>query len=277
MPGDGPTSVVDAGPLSGRSLRSLLEEDAAAIMGDLPLNAQGRFPLLIKFLDACDNLSVQVHPDEAWVASHPGDHLKSEAWLVLDADEGAQIHAGLQPGVTTAQLARAVNDGTAARLMQSTPARPGDCHTLVSGTCHALGAGALVAEVQTTSDTTFRLYDWGRTHRQMHIAEALACIDPAARPPCVPPAPIPEAGVSHTTLSQTPWFTMTRIASAGAPWQRPELASPTVLMCIQGEACVGDTTLDRGRTGLIPACAGPLEVCMTPGTVLVRAEPGTGV
>ena len=273
LPGDGPVSVVDAGPNAGTTLRSVLETHPDALMGTARLDAQGRFPLLIKFLDACENLSVQVHPDQAWVDTHPGDHLKSEAWLVLDATDTGTIHAGLTEGMTTERLARCVNDGTVERALRSVSARPGDCHTLVSGTCHALGAGVLVAEVQTTSDTTFRVYDWGRTGRDIHVAQSLACIDPDAAPPCVEAPPLPESGVQDLLLSETPWFSMRRVASAGASWTRPDAGGPTVLMCIAGEAVIDDVTLSRGRTGLVPACAGSFDVTMAPGTVLVRAEP----
>jgi len=273
LPGDGPVSVVDTGAYAGATLRSLLETHAASIMGTVHLNGQGRFPLLIKFLDACENLSVQVHPDQAWVDTHPGDHLKSEAWLVLDADEGSAIYAGLAEGMTTQRLAKAVNDGTVEQTLRRIPAKPGDCHTLVSGTCHALGAGVLVAEVQTTSDTTFRLYDWGRTERDMHVAQSLSCIDPTATPPYVEARPLPEIGVQDDLLAKTDWFTMRRVTSAGDAWTRPDTAGPTVLMCVAGEAVIDDVTLTRGRTGLIPACAGAFDIALKPGTVLVRAEP----
>ena len=273
LPGDGPVSVVDAGSLKDRTLRSLLEAHETAIMGHVPLDGAGRFPLLIKFLDACSNLSVQVHPDEAWVRCHPDHHLKSEAWLVLEADPGSLIHAGLRPGMTTARLASAINDGSTERILRSVPARQGDCHTLVSGTCHALGAGVLVAEVQTSSDTTFRMYDWGRTERQLHVAESLACIDPTAKPPCVEAQPMPETGNRDDVLADTRWFTMRRIASAGGTWTRTSTNAPTVLMCVAGEASLGDMTLPRGRTGLVPAAAGAVTFDMAPGTILVHAEP----
>jgi mannose-6-phosphate isomerase len=271
MPGDGPVSIVDQGPLQGQSVRQLLDTYGDDLMGTTAINAEGRFPLLIKFLDARENLSVQVHPDQAWVDAHPNDHLKSEAWLVLGAENDGLIHAGLNSGTSREQLAASVSDGSVVDLLRSVPAYIGDCHTLVSGTCHALGAGVLVAEVQTTSDTTFRVFDWGRTDRTIHVEQALACIDVDAAPPCVDASVAPTEGVDTCVIAHTQWFTMTRIASAGGAWTRPDIGKPSVLMCVQGQATVGDVSLPRGRTGLVPANAGLVDVDMVPGTVLVHA------
>ena len=271
LPDGGPVSVVDEGPLAGYTLRKMLDTHQTDVMGSVSLDASGRFPLLIKFLDARANLSVQVHPDQAWVEAHPGDHLKSEAWLVLEADDGGLIYAGLTPGTRADELAEAVADGNVVELLRSVPAQPGDCHTLVSGTCHALGAGVLVAEVQTTSDTTFRVYDWDRTGREIHVDQALACIDVDAAPPCVERTPLP-TGIEERLIAETDWFTMHRIAAAGGTWTRHGTDRPSVLMCIAGEARIGEVMLRRGRTGLVPACAGDVQVDMASGTVLVRAE-----
>ncbi|MCH2136352.1 MAG: class I mannose-6-phosphate isomerase [Phycisphaerales bacterium] len=275
LPDGGPSSIVDQGPCKGMSLRHLVESHEQALMGACSLNAQQRFPLLIKFLDARENLSVQVHPDDAWVARHEGDHLKSEAWLVLDADAGSLIHAGLQPGTSAQALTAAVTDGSIVDLLRSVPARVGDCHTLVSGTCHALGAGVLVAEVQTTSDTTFRVYDWGRTDRAIHVEQALACIDPAAAPPLVEPTQALRDDTCEHLIAKTDQFTMARIDSAGGRWTRPDLNSPSVIMCVAGAAEIDGTPIARGRTALIPACAGSIEVHLSPGTSLVHAQPTT--
>ena len=135
------------------------------------------FPLLIKFLDASENLSVQVHPSLAYAAAHAGANLKTECWYILEADAGAVIYKGIKPGVTRAafeKLSRA-NDPQIVDAMIAVPAVAGQMHNLPSGTVHALGAGVVVAEVQTPSDTTFRLYDWGRQGRALHVEESLAC------------------------------------------------------------------------------------------------------
>ena len=145
------------------------------------LTPAGGFPLLVKYLDAREHLSVQVHPSPDYAKSHEGAHLKTESWLILDADEGAMLYKGLKPGTSGADLQRAIESGTVPDLLIAEPAVVGQCHTLPSGTVHALGAGVLVAEVQTPSDTTFRVYDWakeyGRDGRELHIDQALECAD----------------------------------------------------------------------------------------------------
>lgn len=170
-------SVVDNGPLAGMTIREALATFDPPPHGRAP----EPFPLLIKFLDAAENLSVQVHPSEAVVraaaaAGTPGVHLKTESWYVLSAAPGARLYIGLREGATREALAAAVRSGEAARvvaLLREAPAVAGECHTLPSGVVHALGAGVVVAEVQTPSDTTYRLFDWGRAGREAHVEDAL--------------------------------------------------------------------------------------------------------
>ncbi len=172
-------SRVRRGPLAGQTLRSLVDQWGTDLLGHAsPVG--GRFPLLIKFLDARQHLSVQVHPKPL-----PGDQanatpgLKHEAWYVLDAEPDAALFIGLKPGVTAADVTQAANTPAFADLLRRWPVKPGDCYYLPSGTVHALGAGIMVAEVQTPSDVTYRFYDWDRMGldgkpRSLHIEEALA-------------------------------------------------------------------------------------------------------
>jgi mannose-6-phosphate isomerase len=179
-------SVVADGPLAGRTLRDLLEQDRAALLGSSASAAT--FPWLVKFLDACDWLSVQVHPDDEKVRRWwPGEGGKTEAWFVLDAAPGSKIYAGLLPGVDEKRLRSALEAGTVADCLHQFTPRPGDCLFLKAGTVHAVGGGVLIAEVQQTSDATFRLFDWNRrdSHgksRELHIEQSLACIDWNAGP-----------------------------------------------------------------------------------------------
>ncbi|MDB5297671.1 MAG: pmi, partial [Phycisphaerales bacterium] len=148
------SAAVADGPLAGRTLHALLAELGADVHGDVPLvpvagSDVGQFPILIKYLDAREDLSIQVHPDAAYCAAHPGAHLKTEAWYVLQHDAGARVLKGLNPGVTREAFEQASAAGTVERLIGSVPAKVGQCHFLPSGTVHALGAGMLVAEVQT--------------------------------------------------------------------------------------------------------------------------------
>ncbi|MEX1017127.1 MAG: type I phosphomannose isomerase catalytic subunit [Phycisphaeraceae bacterium] len=172
-------STIANGPWKGQTFHEVLAAHGQALLGSLPLNGFGEFPLLLKYLDARQNLSVQVHPSPAYAEAHEDAHLKSEAWFVVAAEPGAVIYKGIREGVTPRQLRAALeanHDEAVVPLLIEVPVRPGDCHYLPSGTCHALGAGVLVAEVQTPSDTTFRVYDWGREGRELHIEQAMQCI-----------------------------------------------------------------------------------------------------
>lgn len=175
----GNESRIRHGPLAGQTLGDLVKLWGKDLLGDAPL-IDGRFPLLIKFLDACENLSVQVHPKPANddpTGLRPG--IKHEAWYVVHADAGAKLYIGLKPGVGPDDVARAANTPAIAELLHTWDAQPGQCYYLPSGTPHALGAGVVVAEIQTPSDVTYRLYDWDRAGldgrpRELHIAQALA-------------------------------------------------------------------------------------------------------
>jgi mannose-6-phosphate isomerase len=175
-------SIVATGPAAGRSLREMMEQERQMVLGPAA-GAYQTFPWLVKFLDAWDWLSVQVHPDaDAVRRLWPGEGSKTEAWFVLDAAPGSRIYAGLLPGTDAARLRAALDAGTVADCLHHFGPRPGDCLFLPAGTVHAVGGGVLMAEVQQTSDATFRLFDWNRRDaqgqaRQLHIAEALACID----------------------------------------------------------------------------------------------------
>lgn len=175
--GAGAHSRIRNGPLRERVLREVVRDFGGRVTGKLRLSPTWGFPLLLKFLDVRENVSVQVHPSPEYAAAHPDTHLKSEAWYIVDAEPGAVIYKGIRQGVTEEEFARAIEEGRVEDFLIPVPAVPGECHYLPSGTCHALGAGLLVAEIQTASDTTFRVYDWGRTDRELHVEEALACID----------------------------------------------------------------------------------------------------
>jgi mannose-6-phosphate isomerase len=171
-------SVVARGPQRGRTLHDIVEEWGKALIGRARL-AAGRFPLLIKYLDACEALSIQVHPFDA---THAGGVAKNEAWFVLSAKPDSRIYRGLAKGVGTQDLRAAIEKGGDALLacLQSTPAKPGDVFYVPAGTVHAIGAGVVVAEVQAPSDVTYRLFDWDRVRpasdQGLHVEEGLACI-----------------------------------------------------------------------------------------------------
>lgn len=188
-------SVIASGGPVGMTLRQLMDTARAELLGHSAKRFP-RFPWLIKFLDANDNLSVQVHPNEDLVqALWPGEGAKNEAWLVLEARPGSRIYAGLRMSVGPDDLHAAMDRGTMVECLHHFEPRRGDFVALPAGTVHALGGGVLVAEIQQTSDATFRLFDWGRRDaqgqsRKLHVDEGLACIDWQQGPIY----PIPTAG-----------------------------------------------------------------------------------
>jgi len=197
-------SIVAEGPLAGQSLRELMERDRPALLGSAALGYDV-FPWLIKYLDAQDWLSVQVHPDEEAVRLlWPGERSKTEAWFVLDAQPGSRIYAGLKPGVDEVALRSALSAGRVIDCLHPIYPAAGDCLFLPAGTIHAVGGGVLLAEVQQTSDATFRLYDWDRRDAQgqprtLHIEQALACLNWQQGP--IRPVTAAEEGVWQRLVS----------------------------------------------------------------------------
>jgi len=201
---DFPSRVAE-GPLRGRTIAQLLEQAPEQLLGKLAGRFE-RFPLLLKFLDARDMLSVQVHPSDAQTDYLPaGEHGKTEAWVVLEAEPKSRIYAGLKPGTTAEDLQRGLAHRTVADYLASFTPTAGDAVFLQAGTVHALGGGLMVFEVQENSDVTFRLYDWDRVDaktgqaRELQVDQAIACID-FARGPVGPVAPVEE--MAHPVLRE---------------------------------------------------------------------------
>lgn len=173
-------SEIVNGPLAGRTIDTVIAEYGTAITGNASYKPP--FPLLIKILDAQDVLSVQVHPDAQTCRRTGKGEPKTECWYIIDAKPGAVIYKGLKPGTTKEQFAQAIENGTCENYLVKVPVRVGECHFLPSGTCHAIGAGLLIAEIQQPSDTTYRVFDWNRVDpatgqgRQLHVADALESI-----------------------------------------------------------------------------------------------------
>ncbi len=173
-------SVVADGPLAGVTLGQLVARHGRELLGRHA--PQKSFPLLFKFLDAHERLSVQVHPDDAAAARlTPPDAGKTEAWVILAADPGSHLYAGLRAGCDRPGLQQALDRGACEACLERIEPKPGDCFFLPSGVVHALGPGLLVAEIQQASDTTFRLYDWDRLGpdglpRALHVEQAMSAI-----------------------------------------------------------------------------------------------------
>ncbi len=193
-------SVITNGPLAGRDLRWLMEHHAQELLGDSQPCA-GRFPLLVKILDAQEKLSLQVHPPAHQAAELRGDP-KTEMWYVADATPDADLFVGLRRGATRAEFERRIQDGSVAECFHRIQVKRGDAMFLPSGRVHALGAGNLIFEIQQNSDTTYRVFDWNRVGldgkpRELHIPQALAAIDFADFEPALAPAAWQPVGASE--------------------------------------------------------------------------------
>ena len=263
---DHPSRVAE-GPLKGRTIAQLLEQFPQQVMGKLAGRFR-RFPLLLKFLDAREMLSVQVHPADTNTDLLPmGETGKTEAWVVLAAGPKSRIYAGLWPGVTEAGLRQAIaNGGVADQLANITP-QPGDAVFIPAGTVHSLGGDIVVFEVQQNSDVTFRLYDWDHVDaktgkpRALQVDQALACVDFGK---CAGglQAPVVETTtpVKRERLFHCEHFWLSRL-HGDSPFTVGAAGVPRVLACIEGAGQVehsGATyAVGKGEVFLLPAVTGP--------------------
>ncbi len=263
-------SVVAFGPLKGRTLSQLVQQHGRELLGQrmldriydpsLPEYLRGRFPLLLKFLDAKSNLSVQVHPNDEMAAElNPPDLGKTEAWYVMHADPGAKIYAGLKQGVRREQMLDAIEQGTTDQILSSFEPRAGDCILIRAGTVHAIGGGLLIAEIQQASDATFRLFDWNRVDengmsRPLHIDLGLRAID-FDRGPVLPCKPIDGDGAKADWLVDSGKFAMRRRKLRGPrTWANDRLH---IFAITGGTVRFADDPSDQplgiGSTILVPA------------------------
>ncbi|MGB6132911.1 MAG: type I phosphomannose isomerase catalytic subunit [Acidobacteriaceae bacterium] len=262
---DNYASKVASGPLAGRSIGHLMDQFQEPLMGSLAHRFQ-RFPLLLKFLDAHEMLSVQVHPGFPPDRPLPeGETAKTEAWVVIDAGKDSRIYAGLKPGATPEILRQSITDGTLAGNLASFMPKPGDGVFIPAGTVHALGGDVVVFEIQQNSDTTFRLYDWGHIDaktgkpRALQVDQALACIDFADGAAGLVKPKVDAASPERELLFDCEAFRLWRLRS-------PLLFSvgashvPRVLVCVGGTGQIehdGATyVVSKGEVWMLPAVVG---------------------
>ncbi len=252
-------SVANIGPAKGKDIANLVNIWGQSLIGNASLDG-GQFPLLIKLLDANDILSVQVHPDYQAAEQLGGGRIRAkyEAWYVIEAEPGAFIYRNFKEGVTLDDVRQAVQENRLADIMVKLPAKKGDFFYLPGGTVHALGKGLVVAEVQTPSDTTFRLYDWGRVDRktgkprELHIEEALKSIrfykeeDFECR-----------SGTDKDVLVDAPTFRISKRTVQAGDSVKIESGKLIVLIIIEGRGKIDDGSvsvpIEGGKTILIPA------------------------
>ncbi|MCY4018790.1 MAG: class I mannose-6-phosphate isomerase [Chloroflexi bacterium] len=250
------SSIVANGPLSGQSLRELTTACGAALIGS-GNDPQDGFPLLAKFIDADQWLSIQVHPNDEQALDLEGEPRgKTEAWIVAHAEDGARLVAGLRPGASREDVAKAIRDNRLEDYVRYASVGEGDVLYIPANTVHALGPGLLIYEIQQSSDTTYRLYDWGRLGldgkpRQLHIDKGLQVADLGHAPDIRRPSSELIVDGDYFMTWRHELRGDSRILETGGVFQ--------ALTCLEGEieAAAAEhepIALVKGETGLIPAC-----------------------
>ncbi len=244
-------SVVADGPLAGLTLHDLWTGRREEIFGARCRHQSGRFPLLIKLLDARDRLSVQVHPPLDRAAELGGEP-KTEMWYFLHCDPGARIYAGLRRGTTGESFGRLLQEGRVEECLHVLPTRTGDSIFIPSGRLHAIGEGNLIVEVQQNSDTTYRVFDWNRCGldgqpRTLHLEQSLASVDFGDFEPPLDHVPL---GV----LAECPFFRVEKLALSG-PVEAVPAGQFAVFACVEGRVACGGREFGPADFFLVPAAA----------------------
>jgi mannose-6-phosphate isomerase len=283
-PGD--VSIIANGIHAGKDLRWLMEHHARALLG--PTAAPGgRFPLLIKILDAREKLSLQVHPP-AHKAAELGGEPKTEMWFIADADSNAELFAGLKRGTTRAEFEKKLNSGSVTDCFHRLPVRAGDSLFLHSGRVHAIGAGLVIFEVQQNSDTTYRVFDWNRMGldgkpRELHIPESLASIDFDDFEPTLVDREFESVGqLSHKLLAKSPLFEVyaSRLTSSGdmvlgqGKMRIIGVAEGRLTVVDLGQGNHPELEIKAGSFCLIPASV-RAELKIEAATLFLEISPGT--
>ena len=262
---EGENSLVATGGLRGFSLRELMKRHGKDVLGNVPAGKEGRFPLLVKYIDAAANLSVQVHPDDDSAARlaatlDPGAEAKSEAWYIVDAKPGSRIYAGLRPDVTARDFERVADGPGVLEALLAWDVKPGDCLLVPGGTVHAISAGVTILEVQQNSDTTYRLWDWGRSGRETHVRQALACIrfgEPERGP--IRPRWFPEGELEVAHLARCKHFGMNALRLT-RPVRRSTQSQFNLYAVLEGDGRLRwgeeERALEPGDVWLVPASCG---------------------
>lgn len=261
---EGSESVVANGPEKGMTLPEMVRRYKEELVGEANYARFGeKFPLLIKFIDAKLDLSIQVHPDDALAKKRHNSFGKNEMWYVISADPGAKLISGFSQEITPKEYKERVHDGTFAEVLQSCAIQPGDVFYVPAGRVHGIGAGAFVAEIQQTSDITYRIYDYNRKDkngktRELHTAQAVDAINFAdvqddfrTAYDHVQNEPVEVVACPYFTTSV---YDMTEEITC----DYSELDSFVIFICVEGSCCLTDNenneiSLQAGETVLLPA------------------------
>ncbi len=259
---EGNISVVDGGRLDGRSLKDLIEEQGEKLLGKKVWDRFGaEFPLLIKFIDANDDLSIQVHPDDKLAALRHNSKGKTEMWYVVDSEPGAWLYNGFSQQIDGEEYEKRVRENTITDVLKREEVSPGDVYFIPAGRVHSIGKGMLIAEIQQTSDITYRIYDFDRrdsegNSRELHTVESKDAIDYTVREENrTPYQPVTDSSVR---IVSCPYFETKLIDLKGeCEINLSDRDSFSVLIAVNGNAILqyegAEYSLNMGEVILVPA------------------------
>lgn len=250
-------STVQNGSLAGKTLAEAIAEWGPDCLGTKG-KAFAFFPMLIKLIDAKSNLSIQVHPSDDYALEVEKEFGKTEMWYVVDADEGAYLYYGFKEAVSQEEFARRIADDTITQVLNKVEVKKGDCFFIEAGTIHAIGAGLLIAEIQQNSNTTYRVYDYGRVGadgkpRELHVEKAKAVTEL-----CPPKYPVQNLQAGR--LAECPYFTVDKHDLQGELTLQVGSDSFSSLLCVSGAAEVNGVALQAGECVFLPAGLGEVKV-----------------
>ncbi len=271
-------SIIADGAYAGRTLTEYLKDHPEALGKNCA--RFDRFPVLIKLIDARDNLSVQVHPDDAYALEHEGEYGKTEMWYIVDAEPGAELIYGFKKPITKEEFRCAIEENTLLEKVNRVPVRKGDVFFIKAGTLHAIGKGILIAEIQQNSNTTYRVYDYGRVGadgkpRELHVEKALDVtkLTKATPTKLQPPAVIPGSNTRCQNLKNCRYFSTAKLEIFRSFVFKKSDYSFEHLLMIEGDAELrseGETlSLHRGDSVFVPAGAPDIEIFSADGCTLL--------
>ena len=257
-------SVVDGGDFDGLTLAQYIEKEGKSVLGSNCERFEN-FPILIKLIDAKDNLSVQVHPDNEYAMRVEGEYGKTEMWYVVDCDEGATLLYGFKKEISKDEFAQRIADNTLLEVTNAVPVKKGDVFFIRSGTLHAIGKGILIAEIQQNSNTTYRIYDYGRVGkdgkpRELHVEKAkdVTVLGPAK---AYPETPVEQYdGYTSKLLSKCEYFTTYRVDVDSKAELEADSSSFNSILVLEGEPTVGGIKAKKGDSVFISAGEGKYAV-----------------
>ncbi len=274
------TSVITNGEAAGLLLSDYIEQQGKEILGSNAGSFE-YFPMLIKLIDAADCLSVQVHPDNEYALRVEGEYGKTEMWYIVDCEEGASLIYGFDREISREEFARRIEENTLLEVVRQVPVHKGDVFFIEAGTLHAIGKGILIAEIQQNSNTTYRVYDFGRVGpdgkpRQLHVEKALevTSLKPVSRKPEPEGKPEQKRGYTDTLLAHCEYFTVRRLEIEYCAQLMADASSFQSLLVLDGEMELDygfdSIALFKGDSVLVPADMGEYELTGS-GTVLLSS------